>query len=593
MASSIPVQTRAVDPYASYNSNIVNQLTGIVTRGSDSLDTCNSLQVVPDSTSVLDHVTVLPGTVYKDSVFISIESQFTVDFTDPDHYFNASGSPFNTEPGIYYVVLEYAYVKSRPAPQARIKILLPSQHSSLIPGSSLFFLKAVEVSVPGGNGQIDALYDYDPGDTDVKREYINFYAGTETFLPTFQQIRDQSRIVYVPQNDEFYFGYSDRWGSAGGGGGGSTVERDTSAFGVGDLIYFTFSGGIAKAISSTGITTSDGVVTRSAVNGLITTTGEVLDVKAEVGVTLAVGNLLYLSDFTAGTVTNVKTSPNWQFVGRCIEIVDSTSCNMLYVRGEPNAADVTLNYTTSVTGSFLGGGWIPNTGSVYQDIDISDLESQKFVMSVWYTSTGFKIEPQDVVAMSASVLRVWMPAGFAGDLDFILVGPSNTGSPGGIEKVVDDLSGVDWISSGAKYYGVVDTSAINLSYGSVVQCYDSANEQVQPIDIQYDTSSVIIWMTTNLIPLSVVATGYSNGLVPSSTMTSILSSGTDWISDSGLYYQEIDISILNSSDQIVYETIDLSSNEKLEPSRVNIPVSGTLRIWMSDDTHNVQVTIVG
>ena len=58
MASSIPTQSRAVDPYASYNSNVVNQLTGIVTRGADVLDYYNSLQVIPDSTSAIDHVVV-------------------------------------------------------------------------------------------------------------------------------------------------------------------------------------------------------------------------------------------------------------------------------------------------------------------------------------------------------------------------------------------------------------------------------------------------------------------------------------------------------------------------------------------------------
>ena len=75
MASSIPEQTRAVDPYASYNSNVVNQLTGIVTRGSDVLDYYNSLQVIPaDGTSVLDHVQVLPGIIYKDDMLINITS---------------------------------------------------------------------------------------------------------------------------------------------------------------------------------------------------------------------------------------------------------------------------------------------------------------------------------------------------------------------------------------------------------------------------------------------------------------------------------------------------------------------------------------
>jgi hypothetical protein len=331
MASSKPTQSRAVDPYASYNSNVVNQLTGIVTRGNDVLDNYNSLQVVTDTTSSLDHVLLLPGIIYKDDILINITSQHRIDFTDPDHYVSASGDPFNTEAGIYYIVLEYTYVKSRPAPQASIKILLPSQTSNFRAGSfpSLFFLKAIRVQVSGGSGSITNLYDYDPDHTDTQREYVNLYTDSESFLPTFNSQKDPSRLIFVPTDDQFYFGYLNGWKVAGGSG--TTLRGDTSGFSVGDLVYMAPSGSLSLATSTISTTTSDGVVTKVGANGIIQTSGEVKNVKVETGSSVSVGDLLYLSVAESGTVTKTKSSPFWQFVGRCIEVVDSTSINMLYV----------------------------------------------------------------------------------------------------------------------------------------------------------------------------------------------------------------------------------------------------------------------
>ena len=35
MGNPIPVQVRSVDPYASYNSDVVNRLTRIISNGND------------------------------------------------------------------------------------------------------------------------------------------------------------------------------------------------------------------------------------------------------------------------------------------------------------------------------------------------------------------------------------------------------------------------------------------------------------------------------------------------------------------------------------------------------------------------------
>jgi hypothetical protein len=136
-----------------------------------------------------------------------------VDFSNPDHYYNFDTG--FTPNGYYYIVLNYTYAKSRPAPQASYQIIKPNQRGSFsIPGSWLFLavVNIIGTELPPGQQTIVEILDYDPDDTDNKRLYVKSYAGAETFLPTHDQTRDQSRIVYDSTSNEFYFGYSDRWG---------------------------------------------------------------------------------------------------------------------------------------------------------------------------------------------------------------------------------------------------------------------------------------------------------------------------------------------------------------------------------------------
>jgi hypothetical protein len=158
MASNIPSQARAVDPFASYNSNSVNMLTRAVTHGEDGISSALSCDVIADAVSNTK-VIVQPGFVFSDDVWIHISAQHTVDFTDSDHYFN-----FDTgfdEAGYYYIVLEYIYQKSRPAPQAKLLIVKPSQRSAYTEGGQWLFLKAVKVEGVGTFHAV-SLHDYDP-----------------------------------------------------------------------------------------------------------------------------------------------------------------------------------------------------------------------------------------------------------------------------------------------------------------------------------------------------------------------------------------------------------------------------------------------
>jgi len=223
MASNIPEQTRTVDPFSSFGSDIVNQLTRMVTRDNSGdpggsglgwLNGPNDLDVIADATSNTEAI-VTTGIIFKDDMQIFITDNFTVDFSDSNHYFNNTGLNLQ-EDGYYYITLEYNFVKSRPAPQARIKIIRPLERATTFTNSNLTFLKAAEVANPGGGNVLTGnFYDYDPDNTSVARISIQQFASTNIFLPNHNTLRDQGKIQYAKEIDAFYYGKENEWVPAG------------------------------------------------------------------------------------------------------------------------------------------------------------------------------------------------------------------------------------------------------------------------------------------------------------------------------------------------------------------------------------------
>jgi len=589
MASSIPSQARAVDPFASYNSNTVNVLTRMLTYGEDGISTALSCDVI-DSTSTTE-VVLEPGFVYMDDVWINISAQHTVNFADSNHYYN-----FDTgfdEAGYYYIVLEYIYQRSRPAPQAKALIIKPSQRSAYTQGGSWLFLKAVKVEGVGPF-HVVSLHNYDPETPTNRRIYISKFAGTEVILPNFSQERDQSRIVYDIENDDFFFGFSNRWVSIAGATGAS-YSKPTVGFNKGDLVYIKNDGNLALAIATLPASTSDGVINKVGVDGLVQTVGEADEVQVEAGVTMGVGNLIYLSKTDPGKITNVQTTPFSQFIGRCAEIIDSTTVTILYHRGEPEGGTSTaLGFALPET-SLLPGGWIPSGGSFYQDVDISGIDEKNCVVTIWDSTTGLKIEPLDIKFVSENVLRVIMPNGTS-DLKAFIIGASTSASVGAISiRVVSEIlpAGGAWIASGGLYYQDVDVSSID-GVGCVVLAKDTTTKKkVFPAQIQYDsTSNLRIWMPINTQELEVVAIGTTSVTTTNIVLSTILPSGPSWTIDGGSYYQEINISSFSSND-VVLELYDFDTNFKIEPTDIEFVSNTFLKIWMADDTHQLNVTIIG
>ena len=168
MGNPVPTQTRSVDPYASYNSNVVNALTRIVSNGTNCILPFDPIEIISFQSTPSLQIVVGEGKCIKDDVLIEV-STITIDPTDADFYVNPGGG-YWSEDGIYYVVLEYTYVKSKPAPEAEIKLILPSQRSNpAVFNTGHLFLNAIDVTA----NVIIQSYDYDPDNPTVHRMLSN------------------------------------------------------------------------------------------------------------------------------------------------------------------------------------------------------------------------------------------------------------------------------------------------------------------------------------------------------------------------------------------------------------------------------------
>jgi len=402
MASTIPVQERIVDPFASYNSNVVNRITEIVTQNDEGMLITNSLQVISDSTSPNDTVLVKPGYAVKDDVLINITAQHSVNITDLSQY--VSTTTFFPGAGYYYIVLEYQYQKQRPAPVAYIKILKPTERGLLVEGSPYLLLKVLDVNI---SGTILALYDSDPDPmySTNERTYLRHYAGAVTNLPTFDQDRDQGRIAYESDRNKFYFGYESEWGELLPESVQIPIDLDTTGVSVGDICYVN-SGGTASLASAAAINSSADFIITTINSDLITgfgiISGYAEGINVETAITISVGDKLYLSETDAGKVTNVKSAPYFQSVGRAVSAGnDTTPINIIF---SPRSI-------LSETGVRISGqisSWSGVAGSYYYDIDTSELAADAFMCSWFDDSTKYQVVPQDVeIRDSGDTLRVY------------------------------------------------------------------------------------------------------------------------------------------------------------------------------------------
>lgn len=325
MSLEFPQQERAIDPYSSYNSNVVNRLTRLITRGTNCLHGTHAIDVYLDPVSPLTNLIVSQGQAFKDDVLIELTNDHNVDMSNSDFYINHL-NPWN-ESGYYYVCLEYTYAKAKPAPEAKIRILKPSQTTFYDPNTSAFLLlKVIKVVHNVGTGlfEIESLHDVHPENPDIKRIYAQLYAGVEDDLPEFDQARDEGRIIYCRSQDELYFGTSGAWESFSA----IRANIDTTDCSVGQLSYIGNDGKVHPAIASGIDTLADcGVIQVGAGSngdGKVRLYGILKGVPVEPGRTIQWGENVYLSSVSPGAVSDLINPSYPQFVGTSITEGDST-----------------------------------------------------------------------------------------------------------------------------------------------------------------------------------------------------------------------------------------------------------------------------
>lgn len=315
-----PTQIRTIDPFEDYNSNVTNRLTRFVSRGNNCLHGPHDIDVaITDTTSVI----VSGGFCFKDDVLIQLSADNIVDLLDPNSYFFA-GTQLE-ENGDYYICLKYTYSKIKPAPQAGIGILRPSETSEFLNPSNLYlFLKIIRVT----GGVITELFNFDQITTTIKREYSQVYVGLEDTLPDFDRTRDEGRIIISLDDNEFYYGTWDAWINFNT----SHCIVNTEGVDKGDLVYFDdLTGESKKAIAisyesmAKAAVLAIGPAYGSPETGKVCLFGRVKQVNIESGITVTAGDSLFLSDSEEGKITNISPASFQQFIGTSLTTGDTTA----------------------------------------------------------------------------------------------------------------------------------------------------------------------------------------------------------------------------------------------------------------------------
>ncbi len=120
MALTAPAQERSIDPYSNRRfSSVFNRITRVASTGIDVI-------LYPTQSFKLTklnwkEVKVDSGICVKDDVLIHITEDFYIDFSNNDYYIDDTGAM--TSASYYYIVLQYLYARSLPAPKAWIRVI--------------------------------------------------------------------------------------------------------------------------------------------------------------------------------------------------------------------------------------------------------------------------------------------------------------------------------------------------------------------------------------------------------------------------------------------------------------------------------------
>jgi hypothetical protein len=183
------------------------------------------------------------------------------------------------------------------------------------------------------------------------------------------------------------------------------IDTTSGSVSVGDLCYINTSGEAQKAISSTVDARAEFVVLEVGLESDGTGQGRLYgiasDVPVEAAIVMSVGDVCYLSDTDAGTVTNVRpVGASYQNVGKCVAITGST-IDLLFIPGDFLSQTEVVIDTLNV--------WNLSGGSYYADIDITSIGTKNAVVSLRNTADDTHVVPEEIEFTSATNLRIWMP----------------------------------------------------------------------------------------------------------------------------------------------------------------------------------------
>jgi len=259
----------------------------------------NAIDVIKDNSSNLKLI-VTKGTCVKNNILIEILENTPIDIRTSSFLFDSSFKPM----GYYYVVLHDSNK------EASITILTPSERN-LYSKEKYIFLKCFLLIFNGKDYVISELFDHDPSIPLNRRIYDPNYAGVLNTLPEFDEYLHKSKLIYVKDSEELFYGTNLRWEEL------NSIKDNinTYSFKIGDLVFIDPKGIISYASESS---LSNCIVIQ---NGIVKLYGKCYEVPVETGKIILSGDSCYLSKIEEGKVTNIKN--DYQKVGTCIEGGDS------------------------------------------------------------------------------------------------------------------------------------------------------------------------------------------------------------------------------------------------------------------------------
>jgi len=184
------LQLRAVDPYASYDSDIVNRHLDALTLNKNCILTGLECSIIDQT-----NIKVGSGFCVKDSVLINFTQDVSIDLTDVNWYSNPASGGLTTT-GVYYVVVSYKYQTIRPAPYAKI-VILNDPTNQYDPGQYLF-IAALQIDTFNTSLGVISVIDHDPLNPDIKRVgpgLLYYYKGRKDWFPSL----DSSGLIPAEQ----------------------------------------------------------------------------------------------------------------------------------------------------------------------------------------------------------------------------------------------------------------------------------------------------------------------------------------------------------------------------------------------------------